>query len=76
MLIPAIIDSHGNPGILGVGIVVDVGKVDVVELLMKLDTVTVDTVKDVEVVDTVKDVVLVAVDMPPKDANRSIVDSS
>jgi hypothetical protein len=73
MLIPAIIDSHGNPGILGapaldVGIVVDVSKVDVVVLLMKLDMVTVDAVKDVEVV--------VAVDMPPKDANRSIVDST
>jgi hypothetical protein len=72
MQIPAIIDSHGNPGILGVtvldvAIVVDVNEVDGVELLMKLDIVTVDTVKDVEVV--------VVVNMPPKDANRSIVDN-
>ena len=73
-MIPTIIDSHGNPGILGamldVAIVVDVSevKVDGVELLMKLDVVTVDTIKDVEVV--------VAVNMPPNGANRSIVDSS
>ena len=72
MLIPTIIDSHGNPGILGPGIdvaiVVDVSEVavDSVELLMMLDVVTVDTIKEV----------VVAVNMPPNGVNSSIVDSS
>jgi len=73
-MIPTIIDSHGNPGILGAMLDVELAMVDVSELkvdeveLMKLDVVTVDTIKDVKVA--------VAVNMPPNGTNLSIVDSS
>ena len=73
-MIPTIIDSHGNPGILVAMLDVELAMVDVSELkvdeveLMKLDVVTVDTIKDVKVA--------VAVNMPPNGTNLSIVDSS
>jgi hypothetical protein len=73
-MIPTIIDSHGNPGIFGAMLDVELAMVDVSELkvdeveLMKLDVVTVDTIKDVKVV--------VAVNMLPSWTNLSIVDSS